>query len=180
MIAVVTYRMRARPTAAVNILAPEREVVHCLLLWLCLALVAGPAGAGEFVGKVVKVQDGDTLTVLLDRKQVKVRLVDIDAPESKQPFGTRSKQSLAEQCAGKDARIAEHGKDRYGRTLGRVQCAGVDANSEQVRRGLAWVFRRYAPKESPLYLLERESRLDRRGLWVDDSPVPPWEWRQRR
>jgi len=99
-------------------------------LLLCMALFTGQAAAGEFVGKVVKVQDGDTLTVLVDRKQVRVRLVDIDAPERKQPFGTRSRQSLSEICGGKTAQIDDRGKDRYGRTLGRVSCAGVDANAE--------------------------------------------------
>jgi endonuclease YncB( thermonuclease family) len=118
--------------------------------------------------------------VLVSRQQIKVRLSDIDAPERKQPFGTRSRQSLADLCAGKDARIAEQGKDPYGRTLGRVSCAGVDANAEQVRRGMAWVYVRYAPKDSPLYQLERAARLDRRGLWRDDAPVPPWQWRNKR
>jgi endonuclease YncB( thermonuclease family) len=66
-----------------------------------------------------------------------VRLVDIDAPEKKQPFGTRSRQSLSEICGGKDAQVGDRGKDRFGRTLGQVNCAGVDANAEQVRRGMA-------------------------------------------
>jgi len=98
---------------------------------LLLLLSSGPlAHADELLGRVVKITDGDTLVVLLAKKQIKVRLTDIDAPERKQAFGTRSRQSLAELCAGKDARVAEQGKDRYGRTLGRVYCAGVDANAE--------------------------------------------------
>ena len=142
---------------------------------------ASKAGAAsELVGRVVAIADGDTLTVLVTRQQIKVRLTDIDAPERKQPFGTRSRQSLADMCAGKDARIAEQGKDRYGRTLGRVSCAGVDANAEQVRRGMAWVYVRYAPKDSPLYVVEAEARAARRGLWQDARPVPPWEWRKRK
>jgi endonuclease YncB( thermonuclease family) len=133
--------------------------------------------ARELAGRVVSIQDGDTLTVLVSRRQIKVRLADIDAPERKQPFGTRSRQSLADLCAGKDARIAEQGKDRSGRTLGRVNCAGVDANAEQVRRGLAWVYERYAPKGSPLYAVQTEARTARRGLWQVAKPVPPWQWR---
>jgi endonuclease YncB( thermonuclease family) len=136
------------------------------------------AAEGELVGKVVSVHDGDTLTVLVSREQIKVRLLDIDAPERRQPFGTRSRQSLADLCAGRDARIAEQGKDRYGRTLGRVNCAGLDANGEQVRRGMAWVFERYAPKHSPLYAVQAEARAAKRGLWQDAKPVPPWEWRR--
>ena len=135
--------------------------------------------AGEFIGRVVSVHDGDTLTVLVSRNQIKVRLTDIDAPERKQPFGQRSRQSLAELCHGKDARIDEQGKDRYGRSPGRVSCAGVDANAEQVRRGLAWVYVKYAPKGSPLYAVQAEAQNARRGLWRDPNPVPPWEWRNK-
>jgi endonuclease YncB( thermonuclease family) len=126
----------------------------------------------------VAIQDGDTLTMLVSRKQIKVRLVDIDAPERKQPFGTRSRQSLFEICGGKSARFDDRGEDRYGRTLGQVACAGVDANEEQVRRGMAWVFERYAPKDSPLYALQAEARAAKRGLWQDARPVPPWDWRK--
>jgi endonuclease YncB( thermonuclease family) len=139
--------------------------------------LAHAATASEIVGRVVSIYDGDTLSVLVSSKQIKVRLTDIDAPERKQPFGTRSRQSLAELCTGKDARVAKQGEDRYGRTLGRVNCAGVDANAEQVRRGMAWVFERYAPKNSTLHALETEARAARRGLWQESKPVPPWQWR---
>ena len=128
----------------------------------------------------MKIADGDTLTVLVERKQVKVRLIDIDAPEKKQAFGTRSRQSLSEMCGGKMAQVDDRGRDRYGRTLGQVTCAGVNVNAEQVRRGLAWVYRKYAPKDSPLYGVEAEARAARRGLWADPEPIAPWEWRAQR
>jgi endonuclease YncB( thermonuclease family) len=150
-------------------------------LLLFLLLLAQPANAGEISGRVVAIADGDTLTVLASRQQIKVRLLDIDAPERKQPFGTRSGQSLADMGAGKDARIAEQGKDRYERTLGRVSCAGVDANAEQARRGMAWFYERYAPKDSLLYAVQEEARAVRRGLWQDTRPVAPWarRWAKR-
>lgn len=147
---------------------------------LLLLLLVGTASAGDSIGRVVSIQDGDTLTVLVSRQQIRVRLVEIDAPERKQAFGTRSRQSLAELCAGKDARVESKGEDRYGRTLGRVICDGTDANAEQVRRGMAWVFERYAPRASPLYAVQAEARAARRGLWQDSNPVPPWEWRATR
>lgn len=149
--------------------------LYALILSLALSF---PAWA-DLAGKVVAVADGDTLTVLIDRHQVKVRLTEIDAPEKKQPFGTRSKQSLSDLCFGKAAMLADRGKDRYGRTLARVQCAGVDANAEQVRRGMARVFDRYVTDRS-LYAVQEEARAARRGLWSDAEPVAPWEWRQRR
>src|SRR5688572_32072452 len=105
-------------------------------LLLLLLVLAHPAWAETIVGKVVKVSDGDTLTLLVDRKQVKVRLVEIDAPESKQAFGERSRKSLGEMCAGQQVTVSYLERDRYGRVLGRVQCRGLDANAEQVRRGM--------------------------------------------
>jgi endonuclease YncB( thermonuclease family) len=104
--------------------------------------------------------------------------VDIDAPEGGQAFGKRSRQSLAQICAGKVAQVETRGNDRYGRVLGRVVCDGVDSNREQVSRGMAWVYARYAPKGSPLYALQAEAREAKRGLWSDLNAVPPWEWRQ--
>ncbi len=146
---------------------------HFLIL---LALLGSPAWA-DFTGKVVAVADGDTITVLRDHVQVKVRLTEIDAPEKAQAFGNRSKESLSDMCFGKTATLADKGKDRYGRTLARVHCDGVDANAEQVHRGLAWVYDHRHFKDKALYAVQTEAKAQRRGLWADANPVPPWEWR---
>jgi endonuclease YncB( thermonuclease family) len=148
-----------------------------LALILLLLLAVSPALA-DIRGKVVSVHDGDTLTVVIDRRQVKVRLTDIDAPELGQPFGTRSRQSLSEMCFGKEAALEVRGQDRFRRTLAQVSCAGTNANAEQVRRGYAWTFVRYTGPNSPLYALENEARTNRRGLWADPASIPPWEWRR--
>ncbi len=136
--------------------------------------------AALIIGLVVAIADGDTLTVLNeDFQQVKIRLAEIDAPEKKQPFGSRSRQSLGELCHEKRAEVRVTDVDRrYKRIVGRVTCAGVDANAAQVRRGMAWVYDRYA-KDKTLYRLQDEARSTGRGLWVDRSPVAPWEWRRR-
>jgi endonuclease YncB( thermonuclease family) len=117
--------------------------------------------------------------MLVEERQVQVRLDSIDAPELKQAFGQRARQSLAELCAAKTARVIERGVDRYGRTIGRILCDGIEANSEQVKRGMAWVFVRYAPANSPLYALQGEAQGSRRGLWADPQPIAPWEWRAK-
>ena len=143
-----------------------------------LALAAQAVWAQVYSGKVVKVSDGDTLTVLVDRKQIKVRLLEIDAPELHQAFGQRSKQSLGEMCAGHDATVRSTGKDKYGRVLGRVDCGGVDANAEQVRRGMAWVYDRYVTDRS-LYALQSEARATHAGLWADKEPTAPWVYRRQ-
>jgi len=146
-------------------------------LLLALLLSASSAYA-DIRGRVVSVHDGDTLTVVIDRRQVRVRLTDIDAPELGQPFGTRSRQSLSELCFGKQAALDVRGQDRYKRTLAQVTCEGTNANSEQVRRGYAWTFTRYASKDSPLHSLQNEARAAHRGLWSDPAPVAPWDWRR--
>lgn len=168
----------------------SEQSVHLASLairWFALAALAltialfyvVSASAGELVGLVAKVADGDTLTILdAGRHQIRIRLADIDAPEKRQAFGTRSRQSLAELCAGKVATVEDRGTDRYGRTIGRVMCSGIDANAEQVSRGMAWVYQRYASPTSALYRLEADAREARRGLWRDKNPVAPWEWRR--
>lgn len=153
------------------------NLIRSLALLLLSLLAASPALA-DIRGRVVSIQDGDTLTVVIDRRQVKVRLTDIDAPELRQPFGTRSRQSLSEMCFGKLASLDVRGEDRYHRSLAQVTCDGKDANTEQVRRGYAWTYVRFARRDSPLHALEQEAKTARRGLWADPAPVAPWDWRR--
>lgn len=127
--------------------------------------------------RVIGIADGDTMTVLVDKKPVKLRLANIDAPEKKQPFGQRSKESLSAICWGKDATFEKQSIDRYGRTVAVVWCDGVEANRRQVVQGMAWVYRKYN-KDLDLPVLEQADRLHRVGLWRDKEPTPPWEWRR--
>ena len=158
-----------------NRATPGRILYSALLLPL---LLAASAVHSDTPARVVSVHDGDTLTVLIERRQVKVRLADIDAPELGQPFGANSKRSLSDLCFGKAAMLDVRGKDRYKRTIAQVTCAGTDANAEQVRRGLAWTYTRYAKVGSPLHAIQWAARQDHRGLWADPTPVPPWDWRR--
>jgi len=108
-----------------------------------------------------------------------VRLADIDAPEKAQPFGQRSKQYLSDLCFRKQAEVVPQARlDRYGRTVAHVRCDGQDANAAQVKAGMAWVYTRYAAKGSSLQAIQAKAMDDRRGLWSDDHPVPPWDWRR--
>lgn len=153
---------------------PDLRLV-ALILWSVSA-----TAAADLSCKVVGISDGDTITALCPgNEQVKVRLAEIDAPEKAQPFGARSKESLSDLCFGRTAHIDDQGHDRYGRTIGRVTCAGTDANAEQLRRGLAWVYDRYVTDPS-LYRVQDSARSARLGLWSDPSPTPPWEWRKAR
>lgn len=152
-----------------------KQAVVLAFALTCLATLAQT----EITGRVVSVADGDTLTLLADgRTQHKIRLAEIDAPEKRQAFGERSRQSLAELCAGVEAQAMVQTVDRYGRSVARVRCNAVDANAEQVRRGMAWVYDRYVVDRA-LYRVQTEARDGRRGLWADADPVPPWDFRRR-
>ena len=127
---------------------------------------------------VVGVSDGDTVTILTASKErVKVRLAEIDAPESKQSFGARSKQSLSEICFGKQAVFSRGNSDRYGRVISRISCNGIDAQAHQVKNGMAWVYEKYA-SDKKLYGFERDARSQKKGLWSESNPVPPWDFRR--
>ena len=145
-------------------------------LLLALSLAAGLARAETFEANVVSVQDGDSLTVMRERQRVRVRLVGIDAPEHKQAYGDESRKSLNTLCWRKKASIAWTEKDQHGRLLGRVTCSGVDANAEQVRRGMAWASPLARDRE--MNRLQDAARRERKGLWADAAPVKPWEWRR--
>ena len=128
-----------------------------------LLAVSLPAWA-DFTGKVIGVADGDSITVLRDREQVKVRLVDIDAPERAQPFGSRSRRALEVLVKGREVRVVERGRDRYHRILGRVFRGELDVNAEQVRQGMAWAFRQDAKDVTPLPDRGRGQRTEARPV----------------
>ena len=118
-------------------------LVHILLKG-ALLLLALQVHAETLTGKVIHVQDGDSITVLDDtRTQHKIRLSGIDAPERRQAFGNVSKESLAEQVAGQSVAVEWDKVDRYGRKVGKVLLAGLDCNLVQIKRGLAWHYKQY-------------------------------------
>lgn len=133
--------------------------------------------AKSLTGKVVAVADGDTLTVLgLGNQQHKIRLEGIDTPERKQAFGTKAKEALAEKVFGKVVTVRWDDTDRYGRTLGHVFLGSRWINFELVRDGWGWHYKQYSD-DPTLAKAEVEARKDRRGLWADSHPIPPWEFR---
>jgi endonuclease YncB( thermonuclease family) len=146
-----------------------------------MLLAVIPAGAQVITGRVVGVADGDTLTALEGRVRHKIRLNGIDAPEMGQPFSNQAKEYASSLAFGKTVTVRRRSTDRYGRMVADVELPGGGSlNREMVRAGLAWWFRRYAPKERELARLEREARDARRGLWAGPAPpVAPWEWRKQ-
>ncbi|UZR30739.1 thermonuclease family protein [Methylococcus mesophilus] len=149
-----------------------------LFLWLCLTVTAS-AAAESLAGRVVSVLDGDTITLLsVGNVQTRVRLAQIDAPEKRQDYGQASKRALSDWVSGKKVTVEVADTDRYGRSVGKVLIGGTDVNLEQVRAGMAWVYRKYA-YDPGYFSAEDEARAVRRGLWSQPNPVPPWEFRHK-
>ena len=147
-------------------------------------LLATTLHAAEIQGTVVAVSDGDTITVLTPaKKQHKIRLLGIDAPEKEQPFGRKSKFSLSDMVYLKEVTVQTDKQDRYKRDLGKVMLGDKDINLEQIKAGMAWHYKQYQRDQTPedrVAYADAEDAAKRRrvGLWADKKPVPPWEWRR--
>lgn len=155
--------------------------IICFLLLQSVAFAQSKIPTIERIetGKVTAVTDGDTVRVLIGKTELRVRLEGIDAPESKQAFGTRSKQHLSELVFGKEIDVHVTGTDRYGRALARLRLDGIDINLRMIRDGFAWHYAVY--NAEPAYAdAQTEAKVAKRGLWADESPVPPWEFRKKK
>jgi endonuclease YncB( thermonuclease family) len=145
-----------------------------------LVLFITPAFADPIIARVVGVHDGDTITVLTpEKRQIKIRLAEIDAPELSQPYGKKAKQLLSLMVFGKDVSIMPRTTDKYGRTVASVYQAQNDINLAMVQTGAAWAYRKYLTDTSFLEA-ETEARKAGTGLWAlpPDQIMPPWEWRR--
>jgi endonuclease YncB( thermonuclease family) len=129
-----------------------------------------------WIGKVVGVSDGDTITVLHDGKAEKIRLYGIDCPEKKQAFGKRAKQFTSKMVFGRIVEARPITTDRYGRTIAWIYFDGACLNEELLKAGFAWHYKRYSP-ERHLAELETEARQKKAGLWSDPYSIPPWDFR---
>ena len=152
----------------------------CLQIVFYILLLCTYANSLELIGKVIKVSDGDTITLLTDDKvSHKVRLNDIDAPEKKQPFGSKSRDNLASYIAGETVTVRYKSKDRYGRVLGTIYFDNLDINLQQVKNGYAWVYKQYS-KNQTYYKEEQKARDLKKGLWIEKEPIAPWEFRKQK
>ena len=127
----------------------------------------------------IRVVDGDTIRAEAKGKEIKIRLVEIDAPEINQPFGAQSKNFLNRLLYGKDVTLIAQGEDRYGRTLGEIYANGESANALMIKSGFAWVYDRYV-KDSSLYKYQDQAKAENLGLWQAENPIAPWVWRKKK
>ena len=131
------------------------------------------------LSRVVKVVDGDTIHVRDGQGTRKIRLHGIDAPETSQPYGKAAGRKLDRLIGGGKVQVLSMDTDRYGRTVAKIYHGDRYIIEEMVRQGYAWWYERYARSEFKLRSAENEARNAKRGLWQDQDPVPPWEFRHR-
>lgn len=150
------------------------------LVVLSCSVFVTPVFAQTFQGKVVNVADGDTITVLHDGTEEKVRLYGVDTPEKKQDYGQQAKKFTAGLVAGRVVEVDAIDTDRYGRTVGLVSIDGKILNEELLRNGYAWQYKKYCQKSfcSDWLALEQAASRSQRGLFADPYATPPWEWRK--
>ncbi len=127
----------------------------------------------------IRVIDGDTIRAEAKGKEIKIRLVEIDAPEINQPFGAKSKNFLNRLLYKKNVTLISQGEDRYGRILGEIYVDGESANTSMIRSGFAWVYDRYV-KDLSLYKYQDQAKAENLGLWQGDDPIAPWVWRKQK
>ncbi|MBN2769039.1 MAG: thermonuclease family protein [Campylobacterales bacterium] len=132
----------------------------------------------QITGKVVGVMDGDTIKVLTIHKDLyKIRLANIDAPEKRQSYGQKSKWYLSDLIYGKFVLVRISKKDRYGRYIGTVYLNRENINLKMVEHGYAWAYRKYLNDRS-FITYENYAKNNHLGLWADQDPLPPEEFRK--
>lgn len=129
--------------------------------------------------KVIKVKDGDTIVILMDNQELKIRLNHIDCPEKKQPYGTKAKQYVSDACFGKKIRLIHKNKyDKYGRLIAEIILPnGQNLNKNLVKNGLAWHYKKHST-DAEYAQLERTARNKKINLWSEKQPIAPWDWRK--
>ena len=162
-----------RPTAAWRRAADKIEELGA-------AREGQPTPEFGLVGRVVRVADGDTLSILGEGNvQYKIRLHGIDAPERDQAHGRAAWNTLSRLVAGQTVGVVVLGEDSYGRTDGTVYLGDKDINLAMIESGYAWWYRHYARNDRLLEATEQRAREAGRGLWADPEPIPPWDWRRQ-
>ena len=148
-----------------------------LLLALLFTSLRIEAKLGADEAQVLRVVDGDSISVKIDKTSYRIRLAEIDAPEMAQPWGAESKAALIEKLQNKEVAIEVIDVDRYGRLVARVFLNGRQINREMVAEGHAWVYLEYLRDQS-LLRPEAAARKEKHGLWRSGTQIPPWKWRQ--
>jgi len=165
--------------AKVGIMKKRRTWISFITFVFLLSL---PVTSKAWSGKVIGIADGDTITVLRDKEQVKIRLYGIDCPEGGQAFSKKAKQFTSKMVLGKVVEVKVMATDRYGRTVAFVAVNKQILNEELLKAGYAWVYYQYCHELICHAWADYQfaAKLAKRGLWREPDPLPPWAFRRKR
>jgi len=156
------------------------------LIFVIITSLSGITLSSTLDGKILQIIDGDTVYFQTngDDEYKKLRLVGIDAPEMKQPFGDQSKQCLANLINNEQVQIISFGEDRYKRTLAKILIEKFDINLAMIKKGCAWFYRRYKntlDKDDQVMYEQAEifAIQNKKGLFSNYDAEAPWDWRKK-
>jgi endonuclease YncB( thermonuclease family) len=147
-----------------------------LALLLFCAAPACAADAQQFTGRVMAVEDGDTVRVQRGQGDVRVRIFGIDAPEATQPYGPEAREQARRLLLDRTVVVSMKDIDQYGRLVAALSVDGRDAGTELISSGAAWNYAQFS-QDDRFAALESGARDARRGLWALPDPTPPWLFR---
>ena len=169
----------------IKLIANNKKLILAFIFIITSSL-SEIAFSSTVYGKIIKIIDGDTVYFQAnnDDGYKKLRLVGIDAPEMKQPFGNESKQCLANLINNKLVQIISFGKDRYKRTLAKILIEKIDINLAMIKNGCAWFYRKYKNTldiddqimydQAEIFAIE-----NKKGLFSNQEAEAPWDWRKK-
>lgn len=127
---------------------------------------------------VQRVIDGDTISTVIENKEVNIRLYGIDAPELTQTYGITAKEHL-ETIVGKGPVVfLKITDDRYKRSVGVIYKDGKCVNELMVINGHAWYYPYSKPVSNIIKYHQKVARDTKKGLWSHPNPIPPWQYRK--
>lgn len=150
---------------------------------MALPLAAFSSGsAASLEGKVMDVVDGEGLTVLSQGHLVKVKLIGVASPERNQSYAGVARQHLTDLILNKYV-VVRYSSLREGYIVGQVFVGNMDVGAQMLRDGVGWYNKfdeaNLSDVERQIYLgSEAAARSERRGLWQEDAPVAPWDYRR--
>lgn len=157
----------------------------------CTVHLSGPPRKPEiYMGKVVRVSDGDTLVITSIRPrpdgfigEVRVRLWGIDAPERAQAGGNESLQALEGMTpVGSTIHVNKVGKDMYDRWLAVIAATadGTAVNTRMVAAGQAYFLSSFEARGNTcLATAQAEAVAAKLGVWAIPNAEYPWDYRYR-
>jgi endonuclease YncB( thermonuclease family) len=148
-----------------------------LLLVLFSLIMMGWARAESFTGKVISITDGNTICVIHSDKARMVKMSGVDCPDPDQPYGPEAKEFLVSLISGREIWINVERMDHFNRGVSKITLDGQDVAVQVVQAGLGWYDTRYS-SNAQIAEAQTLARASKSGLWSQEKPVPPWEFRQ--